>query len=54
MPKYRMMSSYGFFGDETENGIIECDSQEIADEAAFDLACERVDAWAELIEEDTE
>ena len=53
MPKYRMMSNYGY-DEAINNGTIECESQEAADEAAFDKACERIDTWAELIEEDTE
>ena len=52
MARYRLMASYGFAGDETEVGKGEYDSEEDAAKEAYEAACERVDAWAELVEDE--
>lgn len=54
MAKYRMMGSFGRAGDDTDFGIEEFDSEEDAAQAAWDFAVERVDAWAEIVEDDEE
>jgi len=52
MPKYRMMVSWPFAGATDDYGIEEFDSEEDAAQAAFDMACERISAWAEPVTDD--
>jgi len=54
MPKYRLLASYGFAGTDTEFGVLEFETEEDASKCAWDCACERVDAWVELVEDDDE
>lgn len=54
MPKYKLMASYGFAGDETEVGEGEYENEDDAAQDAYDAACERVDAWAVLVADEEE
>ena len=49
-----MWASFGFAGDTTDLGETEADDEQDAANTAWDVASERIDAWAELIEDDSE
>lgn len=53
MPKYRLKASVGWNANsETDFGVEEFDDLEEAQQAAFESAAERLDAWAEEITDD--
>jgi hypothetical protein len=52
MPKYHIGRAYGYAGTE-ETDVIEADSLDEAQEIASEWAMERVDSWAELVDEST-
>ena len=50
MKKFRIGCSFGLAGD-TQGDVIEAESQEEAEDIAWNWAIERVSSWAEEIEE---
>jgi len=54
MPKFKLLASYGYAQTEEMDDCFEAETQEEADEVAWDLACERLSAWAEIVEEEEE
>lgn len=50
MPKFKIGGSYGYVGTDWED-VIEVDDLEEAEELAKDQALERVDWWAEPIDD---
>lgn len=53
MPKYRLKASCDWIaGSDIEFGDEDFDNEEEAQNAAFESACERISAWADLVEDD--
>ena len=53
MPRYRLKASVGWVANsETDFGVEEFDNEDEAVEAAFESACSRLDAYAELVTDD--
>ena len=51
MPQYRIGMSFGFAGGDIED-VVEAENLEEAEEIAWQWAVERVNSWAEEIEEE--
>lgn len=52
MPKFRLMASVSWVaGSDADLGEGEFDSEEEAAQAAFEAAAERIDCWAEPVDD---
>lgn len=55
MPRYRLKANVNWVANsEADFGVEEFDTEEEAQEAAFESACERLSAYAELVSDDAE
>lgn len=53
MPKYRLKAACGWIANsEYDGGEKEFDTEEEAQDAAWEMACERIESWVELIEDE--